>query len=80
MGISDGKIVVKNKDRVKAAEDLLVEMVDEDAEILTIFRGEDATESDVAALSEFIETKYPDVEIEVHNGQQPLYAFIFAIE
>jgi uncharacterized protein len=80
MGISDGKIVVKNKDKLVAAQDLLMEMVDEDAEILTILKGEDATDEDVAALADFIEEKFPDVEIEVHDGDQPLYAFIFAVE
>lgn len=80
MGIFDGKIVVKNKDKVKASQDLLTEMVDQDAEIITILKGEDATEEDVAAISEFIETTFPDTEVEIHDGDQPLYAFIFAIE
>jgi len=80
MGIFDGKIVVKNKDKVKAAQDLLTEMADEDAEIITILKGEDATEADIAALSEFIESTYPDLDVEIHDGDQPLYAFIFAIE
>ncbi|MGJ7922435.1 DAK2 domain-containing protein [Neobacillus sp. LXY-4] len=80
MGIFDGKIVVKDKDKVKAAQELLTAMIDEDAEILTILKGEDATQDEVAALTEFIESKFPDIEIETHNGEQPLYAFIFAIE
>lgn len=80
MGILDGKIVVKNKDKVQAAQELLSEMIDEDAEILTILQGEDATDADVAGLTDFIQTQFPDVEIEIHNGEQPLYAFIFAVE
>lgn len=80
MGILDGKILVKNKDKVQAAEELLTEMIDEDAEILTILQGEDATEADVAALTDFIETQFPDVEVEIHNGKQPLYSFIFSVE
>jgi uncharacterized protein len=80
MGIAEGKIVITNKDKVKAAEELLDYMLDEDAEILTILTGEDAEEEEVSELVEYIESKYEDLEIEVHNGEQPLYSFIFAIE
>ncbi|WP_102271500.1 DAK2 domain-containing protein [Cytobacillus massiliigabonensis] len=80
MGINEGKIVVKNKDKVQLAKDLLMNMIDDDSEILTILKGEDATDEDIQALVSFVENEYEDVEIEVHDGKQPLYAFIFAIE
>jgi uncharacterized protein len=80
MGIEEGKIVVKNKNKLTAAEELLSQMIDEDSEILTIIYGEDVTQEEVAALTEFVEEKFGDVEIEVHNGKQPLYSFIFSIE
>lgn len=80
MGIADGKIILKDKDKVSAAKELLKTMLDEDSEILTILKGEDASEEDVNALTEFVEREYEDVEIEVHDGKQPLYAFIFSIE
>jgi len=80
MGISDGKIIVKNKNKVQTAIDLLTEMIDKDTEILTIFKGEDATDEDVAAIESFLNEKFEDVEIEMHDGNQPLYAFIFSIE
>ncbi|MFC4798175.1 DAK2 domain-containing protein [Neobacillus sp. GCM10023253] len=80
MGIAEGKIVVKNKDKEKAAEDLLSNMLDEDSEILTIIYGEDVTEEELSQLTEFVEEKFSDVEIEVHNGKQPLYSYIFSIE
>jgi uncharacterized protein len=80
MGISEGKIVVKNKDKQKVAQDLLTQMIDGDSEILTIIYGEDVTEAEVADLTEFVEEQFGDVEIEVHNGKQPLYSFIFSIE
>ncbi|MBN8199544.1 DAK2 domain-containing protein [Bacillus sp. NTK034] len=80
MGIADGKIVVKNKDRVQAAKDLLDGMIDEDSEILTVLKGEDAAEEEMEALISYIEDKYEDVEVEVHDGKQPLYSFIFSIE
>ncbi|WP_026574844.1 DAK2 domain-containing protein [Bacillus sp. UNC438CL73TsuS30] len=80
MGIAEGKIIVKNKGKIKAAEELLVKMLDDDSEILTIFYGEDVTEAEVKMLAEYVEGQYPDVEIEIHNGAQPLYSFIFSIE
>ncbi|WP_423801673.1 DAK2 domain-containing protein [Neobacillus sp. SAB-20_R2A] len=80
MGIAEGKIVVKNKDKEKAAEDLLSNMLDEDSEILTIIYGEDVTEEELSQLTQFVEEKFSDVEIEVHNGKQPLYSYIFSIE
>jgi len=80
MGINEGKITVTNKDKVEAAKGLLSSMMDEDSEILTIFKGEDATNEDLEAIESFVEENYPDVEIEIHDGKQPLYAFIFSIE
>ncbi len=80
MGIEDGKIVVKNKDKGQAAEELLSHMLDRDSEILTIIYGEDVTEEEVNTLSEKVEEKFADVEIEIHNGRQPLYSYIFSIE
>ncbi len=80
MGIAEGQIIVKNKDKVQVAKDLLAEMIDEESEILTILKGEDATDEDVAEIESYIEEQFEDVEIEVHDGNQPLYAFIFSIE
>jgi len=80
MGIAEGKIVVKNKDRVKVAEDLMGKMLDDDSEILTIIYGEDVSEDEVNNLVAYVEEQFPDVEVELHDGKQPLYSFIFAIE
>lgn len=80
MGIADGKIIVKNKDKVKAAQELLANMINEDAEIVTILYGEEATPEEVNAVEEYIGENFAEVDIEIHNGGQPLYSFIFAIE
>lgn len=80
MGIADGKIVLTNKDKKSAAKELLTSMMDEDSEILTVIYGEDVSEEDVEELVSDLEESYPDVEVEVHNGKQPLYSFIFSIE
>ncbi len=80
MGISDGKIVLTNKDQSEAAKQLLQNLLDDESEILTIIYGEEATSEDVDAIVAFIEEHYGDVEIEVHNGKQPLYSYIFSVE
>jgi uncharacterized protein len=80
MGINEGKIVVKNKNKLAAAKELLENMIDEDSEILTILQGEETNEQEVEELVSFIEEIFEDLEIEIHKGQQPLYSFIFAIE
>lgn len=80
MGIAEGKIVLKNKVMADAAKALLQHMLDDESEILTILKGEDATEEDVENVVSFVEENFEDVEIEVHDGKQPLYAFIFSIE
>ncbi|MFP7445121.1 DAK2 domain-containing protein [Bacillus infantis] len=80
MGIADGKIVVKDKNKTESAKKLLTHMIDEDAEIITILKGEDASEADLEAIADFLEKEYEDIEVEVHDGKQPLYAFIFSIE
>ncbi|WP_449539970.1 DAK2 domain-containing protein [Ferdinandcohnia sp. Marseille-Q9671] len=81
MGIADGKIVVTDKDKLNAAKSLLANIVsaDED-EIVTIIYGQDASQDDVDAMVEYLETEYEDIEVEVHNGNQPLYSFIFSVE
>lgn len=81
MGIAEGKIVVTDKDKLKAAKDLLAKIisVDED-EIVTIIYGQDASKDDVNAIVEYLEDEFDDIEVEVHNGDQPLYAFIFSVE
>lgn len=80
MGILDGKIVVKNKKMQNTATELLEQMIDEDSEIVTILQGVDSSDEDVTALVSFIDERFPDVEVEVHNGKQPLYPFIIAVE
>ncbi|QWC24437.1 DAK2 domain-containing protein [Bacillus haikouensis] len=80
MGISEGKIVIAEKDRQQTAKSLLDEMLDEDSEILTILYGEDVSEEDVTSLQEYVEEHYEDVEVEIHNGKQPLYSYIFSVE
>lgn len=80
MGIADGKILLTDKNKVAAAKQLLQEMIDEEAEIVTIIYGEDASKKEVEEVARFIEESFEEVEVEIHNGKQPLYSFIFAVE
>ncbi|RDI47499.1 DAK2 domain-containing protein [Falsibacillus pallidus] len=80
MEISDGKIVGTSPQKIAAAFSLLEKMIDKDSEILTILYGEDVSEEEVAELVSMAEEKFEDIEVEVHNGEQPLYSFIFSIE
>lgn len=80
MSISEGKIILATKDLDEAAKELLGAMIDEDAELLTILYGEDTTEDHAQSLAEWVEETYPDVEVEVYNGKQPLYPYILSVE
>ncbi|WP_077704216.1 DAK2 domain-containing protein [Virgibacillus dokdonensis] len=80
MGIADGKIVTTNADKMATVKLLLEKIITEDDEILTVLQGEDGTDEETQALMAYIEEKYEDIEVEVHNGKQPIYAFIFSVE
>jgi len=80
MGILDGEIVVSDSDILNATKELVKKLIDEDSNIVTLFKGEDATDEDVEEIVEFIEENYEDVEVEVHDGKQPLYPFLFSVE
>ncbi|MGM7635881.1 DAK2 domain-containing protein [Bacillus sp. Hm123] len=80
MGLADGKIVLTNPNKVEAAKELLQHLIDEESEIVTIIYGEDIDSNEVEEVSLFIEENFEEVEVEVHNGKQPLYSFIFSVE
>ncbi|UYO36899.1 DAK2 domain-containing protein [Bacillus zhangzhouensis] len=80
MGLFNGKITLTAKNQLDAAKELLVKMVTEDDEIVTIIKGEDASSDELEALQAFIEETFEDVEVEVHDGKQPLYSYILAVE
>ncbi|MCV9887621.1 DAK2 domain-containing protein [Metabacillus halosaccharovorans] len=80
MGISNGKIVITDREQLAASKKLLTEMISEDDEIVTIIQGEEATEEETEQLLQFVEEMFEDVEVEVHKGDQPLYSYIFSVE
>ncbi|WP_088041259.1 DAK2 domain-containing protein [Bacillus sp. EAC] len=80
MGILESKIITTDANQLEAAKKLLTNMVDDDSEILTILQGQDVTDNELSQLVAFAEENFDHVEIEVHNGNQPLYSYIFSIE
>ncbi|MEM5028462.1 DAK2 domain-containing protein [Priestia sp. WB3] len=80
MGLYNGKITLTAKNQIDAAKELLTKMVTEDDEIVTIIKGEDASSEEMDELEAFIEETFEDIEVEVHDGKQPLYSYILAVE
>ena len=80
IGIFDKDIVVSVVDQTEAAQTLMLKMLDEDSELVTIIFGEGATAESAAALAEFVESHYPDAEVMVVEGNQPVYAYVIAVE
>ena len=79
MGLFDKDIVVIDKDKMATAKQLIEKMIDEDSEIVTLIKGEDATDEECAELEEFISENY-ETDVDVQNGGQPVYSFIIGVE
>ncbi len=80
IGIADKKIVNTHKDLVEAAKELLTHMIDDDSEMVTVLAGEDVSERETKALIQYLEDTFTDVELDIHQGDQPLYSYIFSVE
>ena len=80
MGLVDGNIVVTNPDRETATIDMVKHMLDEDSELVTIIYGADATKAAADKLSTAIQALDDELEIEIHEGDQPVYPFLVSVE
>ncbi len=80
MGIFEKDIVVSNPDKFAALYALLEEMVDEDSSLITIFCGEDIKEADIEKIQSHLEEKYDELDIDIRQGNQPVYSFIIGVE
>ena len=67
-------------DQLTTVTELLNEMLAEDSEILTVIIGQDAEQAVTDNMINWIEEQYPDVEVEVHEGGQPIYQYFFSVE
>ena len=80
LGMVDGKIVVSNPDMMETLTATFDKMLDEDSEIVTIYIGEDGQEDLANDLAQNLMAKYEDVEVEIHQGNQPVYPYLFSVE
>ena len=79
MGILGKAIVVSNPDCLDATKRLLDKMLDEDSELVTLIYGDTATKEQADEICEYIEN-HSDAEVEIHEGNQPVYSFIIGVE
>ncbi|HEI8120839.1 TPA: fatty acid kinase catalytic subunit FakA [Staphylococcus aureus] len=80
MGLIEDKIVSSQSDQLTTVTELLNEMLANDSEILTVIIGQDAEQAVTDNMINWIEEQYPDVEVEVHEGGQPIYQYFFSVE
>lgn len=80
MGIGDKGILSVGTDMTKTVLTMIAEMIDEDSALLSIYYGEDMDEDSANAIAEKVEASYPDVEVEVHSGGQPIYYYVISVE
>jgi len=80
MGMLDNKLEILGHNVDDVAVDCTEKMVNEDSSLITIYYGIDVDEEQARALGDRLEDKYPDCDIEVQNGGQPLYYYLVAVE
>ncbi len=80
LGVAEGEITAVGRDLHEVTIESLDGAIDEDAEIMTIYYGEDVEKEQAEALASELEAKYEDLEVEVYSGGQPLYYYICSIE
>ncbi|KGR72247.1 hypothetical protein NX86_07250, partial [Streptococcus phocae subsp. salmonis] len=80
LGMVNGKIVVSNPDMETVLRDTFGQMINEDSEIVSIFIGEDGQEEMAINLSDYLMERYEDIEVEIHQGDQPVYPYLMSVE
>lgn len=80
MGIGDKEILSVGTDLKATTLEMIDAMVDEDSAIVSIYYGTESNEEDAEAIGAVIGTKYPDVEVEINNGGQPIYYYVISVE
>lgn len=80
MGIGDSGIVSVGTDLFKTTIDMVSCLVDDDSEIISVYYGSDVTEEDAEKICEKIENLYPDVEVDMNFGGQPIYYYVISVE
>lgn len=80
MGIGDKGILSVGEEISQTARAMVEAMLDEDSELVSIYYGEDVNEEDASELADAIMENYPDVDVEIHFGGQPIYYYVISVE
>ena len=80
IGIAEGEIVTSNETRIATIKSLLENLLNESSEIVTVMYGDTVDMKELEEVMLTIESHYPDVEVEVIEGNQDIYAYIIEVE
>ena len=80
MGIGDAGILAVGQSVSNTTKEMLSEMADEDTELISLYYGEDIQEADAEKLAEEISELYPDADVDMHSGGQPIYYYVISVE
>ncbi|MDP4096811.1 DAK2 domain-containing protein [Paenibacillus sp. P96] len=80
IGIHNSKIVTSEEELLPTCRELLSQMIVSGDEVVMILTGADSKDAETEALVSWLEQEYPDTEVEVHEGGQPIYAYLFSVE
>ncbi len=80
IGLHNGRISVCDKTEHEVARQLMEMLVTDDASLITVFFGEEASETDAKALADEFSAQYGLCDVEMHNGGQPVYSYILSVE
>ena len=80
LGMLNNKIVVSTRKMNDAIFAVFDQMIDEDSEIVAIYIGEEGKKANADKIAKELEKKYPEIEVEIHEGKQPVYPYLFSVE
>ena len=80
MGIGDHGILAVGKDRMEVAKETVAQMVDDESEVISIYYGADTEEAEAEELAAALEEAYPDCDVELNAGGQPIYYYVISVE
>ncbi|MBO8126770.1 MAG: DAK2 domain-containing protein [Firmicutes bacterium] len=80
IGLADGEIRCVGKNIGEVTQELIEDMLDEDSELISLYYGSEVSSEDAEALYETLVEEFPDYEIELHYGGQPLYFYFISVE
>lgn len=80
MGIGDSGILAVGKDLEETTKELIANLVDEDSELISIYYGEEVSEEEAEKFAGEMEELYPDVDVDIQFGGQPIYYYVLAVE